>query len=233
MPSRPAPSPAIFRPKCCNDAGATAVIVGHSERRTIHRETDADVRAKAKAAWRAGLIAIVCVGETRAEREAGRTLDVVGRQLDGSLPDGRDAANLVIAYEPVWAIGTGLTPTTADVAKVHGLIRERLRAVSPAAGRGRPHPLRRLGQALERRGTDGGRRRRRRAGRRRQPEGRRISGHRRRLPVIRCPKCLTACADWEWNSCRGSCRDRREFLYAAGGTLGRSTGRGVCVPPRI
>ena len=108
------------------DAGAQAVIVGHSERRTLHRETDELVRAKARAAWRAGLTAIVCIGETRAEREAGNTLAVVGRQLAGSLPDGADAANLVIAYEPVWAIGTGLTPTVADVAAVHAAIRERL-----------------------------------------------------------------------------------------------------------
>jgi triosephosphate isomerase len=110
------------------DAGATAVIVGHSERRTYHRETDADVRAKALAAWRAGLTAIVCVGETQAEREASRTIAVVGRQLEGSLPDGASAANAVVAYEPVWAIGTGLTPTPADVAEVHAFIRERLAA---------------------------------------------------------------------------------------------------------
>ena len=109
------------------DAGACAVIVGHSERRTDHRETDAQVRAKALAARRAGLTAIVCVGEQRAEREAGKTLDVVGRQLDGSPPNGATAANLVIAYEPVWAIGTGLTPTPKDVAEVHGFIRKRLR----------------------------------------------------------------------------------------------------------
>jgi triosephosphate isomerase len=108
------------------DAGARAVIVGHSERRADHHETDALVRAKALAARRAGLLAIVCVGEQRSEREAGLTLDVVGRQLDGSLPDGATAANLVIAYEPVWAIGTGLTPTPRDVAEVHGFIRKRL-----------------------------------------------------------------------------------------------------------
>jgi triosephosphate isomerase len=108
------------------DAGARAVIVGHSERRTTHKETDADVRAKAQAAWRAGITAIVCIGETRTEREAGRTLDVLGRQLDGSLPDGATGQNLVIAYEPVWAIGTGLTPTTADVAEAHAFIRKRL-----------------------------------------------------------------------------------------------------------
>jgi triosephosphate isomerase len=108
------------------DAGARAVIVGHSERRADHHETDAQVRAKSMAAWRAGLAAIVCVGEQRAEREAGKTLDVVGRQLDGSLPDGSTGAKLVVAYEPVWAIGTGLTPTPLDVAEVHGFIRKRL-----------------------------------------------------------------------------------------------------------
>jgi triosephosphate isomerase (TIM) len=105
------------------DAGAKAVIVGHSERRADHGEDDALVRAKAEAAFRAGLIAIVCVGETRAQREAKQTRDVVLRQLQGSVPDGAGASLLVIAYEPVWAIGTGLTPSTADVAEVHGLIR--------------------------------------------------------------------------------------------------------------
>jgi triosephosphate isomerase len=110
------------------DTGATAVIVGHSERRTLHGETDADVLAKAKAAWRAGLMAIVCVGETRAERDAGRTLEVLGRQIDGSLPQGGTGANLVVAYEPVWAIGTGLTPTVADVAQAHEFIRKRIAA---------------------------------------------------------------------------------------------------------
>jgi triosephosphate isomerase len=118
------------------DAGVTAVIVGHSERRTIHGETDADVQAKAKAAWRAGLIAIVCVGETLEERDAGHTVDVVSRQIAGSIPNGATPENLVVAYEPVWAIGTGKTPTTADVARVHGQIRERLQAVSPALGEG-------------------------------------------------------------------------------------------------
>lgn len=108
------------------DAGATAIIVGHSERRTYHKETDAEVRAKALAAWRAGLIAIVCVGETKDERVAGKTLEVVGRQVEGSLPDGTTPENLVIAYEPVWAIGTGLTPTNADVAEAHGFIRSQV-----------------------------------------------------------------------------------------------------------
>ncbi len=115
------------------DAGAGAVIVGHSERRTLHRETDATVQAKARAAWRAGLMAVVCIGETADERKAGRTLDVLGRQLDGSIPDGATGARLVVAYEPVWAIGTGLTPTAADVAEAHAFIRERI-AVRHGAG---------------------------------------------------------------------------------------------------
>jgi triosephosphate isomerase len=108
------------------DAGASAVIVGHSERRSYHKETDADVRAKALAARRAGLCAIVCVGETRAEREDGGALAVVGTQLDGSVPDGATVENLVVAYEPVWAIGSGLTPTSSDVAEMHAFIRQRL-----------------------------------------------------------------------------------------------------------
>src|SRR5688572_7562664 len=108
------------------EAGASAVIVGHSERRAFHRETDAEVRAKTLAAWRAGLVAIVCVGETKDERAGGRTLDVVGVQIQGSLPDKATAENAVIAYEPVWAIGTGLTPTPQDVAEVHGFLRQRL-----------------------------------------------------------------------------------------------------------
>jgi len=110
------------------DAGATAVIVGHSERRTIHHESDAQVRAKAQAAWRAGLTAILCIGETKDERGAGRTLEIVGTQLAGSVPDGASGEKLVIAYEPVWAIGTGLTPTGADVAAVHAFIRGQLAA---------------------------------------------------------------------------------------------------------
>ena len=118
------------------DAGARAVIVGHSERRTDHHETDAQVQAKALAAHRAGLTAIVCVGEQRAQREAGETLTVVGGQLDGSLPEAATAANLVIAYEPVWAIGTGLTPTAADVAEVHAFIRRKLNERYGAAGTG-------------------------------------------------------------------------------------------------
>jgi triosephosphate isomerase len=118
------------------DAGAVAVIVGHSERRTYHRETDAGINAKARAAWRAGLTALVCIGETRDERVGGRTLQVVGTQLKGSLPEGATADNLVVAYEPVWAIGTGLTPTPADVAEVHGFIRAQLGGRYGAAGQG-------------------------------------------------------------------------------------------------
>src|SRR6185369_1097810 len=90
------------------DAGASAIIVGHSERRADHGETDVLVRQKAEAAWRAGVTAIVCIGETQKQRDAGQTLDVCGGQLAGSLPDGSTSANLVVAYEPVWAIGTGL-----------------------------------------------------------------------------------------------------------------------------
>ena len=108
------------------DAHATAVIVGHSERRQDHHETDAEVCAKARAARRAGLLPIVCVGETRAERDAGAARDVVGRQLAGSLPDG--AGDFVVAFEPVWAIGSGRTPTSKDVADMHGFIRGQLAA---------------------------------------------------------------------------------------------------------
>jgi triosephosphate isomerase (TIM) len=108
------------------DAGASFVIVGHSERRADHGETDALVRQKAEAAWRAGLIAIVCIGETQAERDAGQTLEICGSQLDGSLPNAAAATNLVVAYEPVWAIGTGRTPTARDVQQVHRFIRDKL-----------------------------------------------------------------------------------------------------------
>ena len=116
------------------DAGATAVIVGHSERRAGHGETDADVRAKAEAAWRAGLLAIVCVGETEAERDAGRAVEIVDRQLAGSLPDGAASARTVVAYEPVWAIGTGRTPSPEDIAEMHGAIRAVLVARFGAEG---------------------------------------------------------------------------------------------------
>ena len=108
------------------DSGARWVIVGHSERRADHGESDALVRAKAEAAWRAGLVAIVCVGETEAERKAGKALEVVGAQLAGSVPEGAHGARLVVAYEPVWAIGTGLTPTVDDVAEMHAYMRKEL-----------------------------------------------------------------------------------------------------------
>jgi triosephosphate isomerase (TIM) len=110
------------------DAGASAVIVGHSERRADHGETDVEVRQKAEAAWRAGLTAIVCIGETQHQRDAGHTLEICGGQLNLSLPDGARSDNLVVAYEPVWAIGTGLTPTLGDVEQIHRFIRELLMA---------------------------------------------------------------------------------------------------------
>jgi triosephosphate isomerase len=116
------------------DAGASYVIVGHSERRAGHAESDAAVRAKAEAAHRAGLSAILCVGETRAEREGGRAIEVVSGQLRGSLPAKATPADLVVAYEPVWAIGTGLTPTPADVAQMHGAIRALLSEIYGEAG---------------------------------------------------------------------------------------------------
>ncbi len=115
------------------DCGGTFVIVGHSERRVDHGETDTIVQAKVHAALRAGLVPIVCIGETEAQRRAGETLAVVTTQLAGSVPD--EAANtLVVAYEPVWAIGTGLTPTSADVAEVHSAIRKQLRERFGATG---------------------------------------------------------------------------------------------------
>jgi triosephosphate isomerase len=117
------------------DVGASAVIVGHSERRTDHGETDAAVRAKAKAARRAGLTAIICIGETEGERDADQTLAVVSRQLQGSVPDG-EPTHIVIAYEPVWAIGTGRTAKEADIAEVHAYIRRKLNERFGGAGEG-------------------------------------------------------------------------------------------------
>ncbi|RYG92000.1 triose-phosphate isomerase [Loktanella sp. IMCC34160] len=108
------------------DAGATHVILGHSERRTDHGETDAQVRSKAEAALADGLVAVICIGETLDERDGGQTLDVVGTQLAGSTPDAATAVNTVIAYEPVWAIGTGKVPTLDQIAEVHGFIRAEL-----------------------------------------------------------------------------------------------------------
>ena len=116
------------------DAGATAIIVGHSERRADHGESDVLVRQKAEAVWRAGLTAIVCIGETLGQRDAGQTLDICRGQLNASLPDAARADNLVVAYEPVWAIGTGLTPTAKDVEQVHRFIRDILIARFNAEG---------------------------------------------------------------------------------------------------
>lgn len=117
------------------DAGATAVIVGHSERRSDHGETDAVVAAKAAAAHRAGLLAIICIGETLTERKAGETLRRVGAQLKKSLPASSNSTNTVIAYEPVWAIGSGLTPTPKEIRAVHHHVRKGLlRTIGPKAG---------------------------------------------------------------------------------------------------
>ncbi len=108
------------------DLGGSAVIVGHSERRADHGESNQDVKAKAEAALRANLTAIVCVGETEAEKDAGKTLRVVGQQVRGSLPEGATPKNTIVAYEPVWAIGTGRTPTSAEILTVHAFIRKKL-----------------------------------------------------------------------------------------------------------
>lgn len=107
------------------DAGASFAIVGHSERRQGHGETSATVRAKAEACFRAGLVPIICIGETRAEREAGKTLDVLGRQIAESIPADAATRRFALAYEPVWAIGTGLTPTSAEIEEAHAFLRGR------------------------------------------------------------------------------------------------------------
>ena len=111
-----------------SDAGCDYVIVGHSERRTDHHETDAEIKAKAAAAIEKGLKVIICIGETEAERDAGRTIDVCRTQIQGSVPETATAGNTVIAYEPVWAIGTGRTPTAKDVEDVHAAIRAEIAA---------------------------------------------------------------------------------------------------------
>lgn len=119
------------------DAGATWVIVGHSERREDHGEHNEDVRAKANAAWNAGLGAIVCLGESLAQREAANTLDIIAGQLAGSIPDNATAEKLVVAYEPIWAIGTGKVPTLAQIGEVHDFIRARMeRRFGAGVGRG-------------------------------------------------------------------------------------------------
>ena len=115
------------------DCGCGFVIVGHSERRADHGESDAVVRAKAEAAHRAGLVAVVCVGETEAQRDAGEAETVVAGQLSGSLPEQASATNTVIAYEPVWAIGTGRTPTPEDVQTIHHHMRQHVQASHGAA----------------------------------------------------------------------------------------------------
>ena len=116
------------------DAGATAVIVGHSERRTNHKEADATVSAKAQAVQKAGLNAIICIGETLEERKGVKTLGVLTEQIKGSIPSGSTAANTVIAYEPVWAIGTGLTPTVKEIEEAHAHIRAELGKVMGEEG---------------------------------------------------------------------------------------------------
>lgn len=108
------------------DAGATYVITGHSERREDHGESDADVNAKTQAGWAAGLSVILCIGESLEERESGATLDRMAAQLAASVPDGATGANLVIAYEPIWAIGTGKVPSLDEIAEVHAFIRKTL-----------------------------------------------------------------------------------------------------------
>jgi triosephosphate isomerase (TIM) len=116
------------------DAGATMAITGHSERREAQRESDEEVREKAQAGLRAGLLVILCVGESLTARESGDAIPTVERQLDGSLPRGLEVANLAIAYEPIWAIGTGKIPTIDDIAQMHAALRSRLRAAYGEAG---------------------------------------------------------------------------------------------------
>lgn len=118
------------------DAGATMVIVGHSERREAQHESNDDVRAKAEAALRAGLLTILCVGESLLVREAGNAVPTVEKQLDASIPRDLDVTKLAIAYEPIWAIGTGRTPTIGDIAEMHAALRQRLRAAYGDAGDG-------------------------------------------------------------------------------------------------
>jgi triosephosphate isomerase len=159
------------------DLGCRYVIVGHSERRTDHGETDAIVRAKAEAARAAGLIPIVCLGETETQRDRGEALAVVARQLAGSLPTGASAADTVVAYEPVWAIGTGRTPSNADIVAVHGQLRRRRFGYSSALWRlGQTGQCGRdIGPAGCERGPD----------RRRQPEGAGFSGNCPILPHLK------------------------------------------------
>ncbi len=133
------------------DAGATLTIVGHSERRDAHRESDADVKAKAEAALSTGLAVILCIGESDSVREAGQAVATVTAQLDASLPRGEaaDVHRLTIAYEPIWAIGTGKVPTTHDIAEMHAALRTRLVAAYGDAGQSGANPLRWLGQSRQ------------------------------------------------------------------------------------
>ena len=118
------------------DAGATAVILGHSERREDHEEESHDIRIKARTAQAAGLMTVICLGESLDQREAQDTLDIIGAQLSLSVPDSSTGLNLVVAYEPIWAIGTGLTPTPDQIGEVHDFIRSRLeRRFGPGVGR--------------------------------------------------------------------------------------------------
>ena len=166
-----APIPATSRRRCSPDAGASAIIVGHSSAAPTMARPTRWSGTRRKPPGGRGSPPSSASARPRQQRDAGQTLDVCGGQLAGSLPDGATAANLVVAYEPVWAIGTGLTPTAADIEQVHRLYPRRSHRSVQGRGRQDPHSLRRLGQAVQRRGADGGRQRRRRAGRRRQPEG--------------------------------------------------------------
>ena len=160
------------------DAGARFVILGHSERRGAYRETDPTVRAKAEAAIAAGLTPIVCVGEPEDDRLLGRAEEVVAAQVAASLPAGFGAAGGVVAYEPVWAIGTGRTPTEADIAAMHAMIRARLVAAFPARGGHAAHPVWRVGEAGQRRRHPGPAQCGRGAGGRGVPGGGGFPGHR-------------------------------------------------------
>ena len=126
-------------PVMLKDCGCTYVIVGHSERRTDHKESNELICQKAEAAHKAGLKVVICIGETEAERDAGKTIDVCTKQIMGSVPQSATAANTVIAYEPVWAIGTGKTPTTADVEEVHAAIRK---VIAKKLGKGNANKMR-------------------------------------------------------------------------------------------
>ena len=215
-PSRPAPSPAIFRPKCSRMPARRAVIVGHSERRTDHRETRRG-RARQGAGGLAGRPDRHRLHRRNARTSAtpADTLDVVGapaRRLAAGRRDRRESGHRLRA-----GLGDRHRPDADAGRRRRGAWlypRASCARVSARAGRGRPHPLWRLGQAVQCRGTAGGRRRRRRAGRRRQPEGRRFPRHRRAFTAKSAPPI---CRLSEWQSFRqGSCRDRRDFLYAAG-----------------